>query len=87
MMTNKIQTQWQPISTAPRDGTHILLLYRKKGATVRGNVGRFITQGCGYDWGWEDYTKRLISSCRIGEEVKRGKNEVTHWMPLPGLIE
>lgn len=58
---------WQPIETAPKDGTWILLSGCSFGHNMR--VGRWYfwsdTQGCD----WSDYNNRGFKP--------------THWMPLP----
>jgi hypothetical protein len=75
-------SEWQPIETAPKDGTGFI------GRRVRGDV---VT--C---W-WQTEFEAFISSCRVmelaaGYSFEDGKSEklhspvierVTHWMPLP----
>lgn len=69
-------TDWQPIETAPRDGTRIdlwgrnLLHYAKRGERIV-NV----------DWG----TVRDWMGCER-EDWRHGRGEgfrPTHWMPIP----
>lgn len=74
---------WQPIETAPKDGTDIMLsngvvvaeghwLHREGGITERRDLdGRYIDQDEdeGYD-GWIDWFGGMLP-------------EPTHWMPLP----
>lgn len=62
--------QWQPIETAPMDGTHILLVcqYRVD--------GRLFSSSCWVDfWMDEEWTHwpRIIDA----------PFHATHWMPLP----
>lgn len=82
---------WQPIETAPRDGTEILIYvdvatvpvvhiawYRSKDEWE--NSGQYC---CGWDilqeWeGWWSYTENSVSQSKL-EDYKHP----THWMPLP----
>lgn len=62
---------WQPIETAPKDGTNILLVNRK------GNMatGLWVVNGASKGW-W----------LRGGNEPNtffNGHHGPTHWMPLP----
>ena len=62
---------WQPIKTAPRDGTNVLLVNRK------GNIATGLWQGRGVMEGWW---------LRGGNGPNTFFNEhhgPTHWMPLP----
>jgi hypothetical protein len=64
---------WQPIDTAPKDGTEILLL-----------TGHGMKIGAWYDdfyskkpkpyWTWWDYSKIIMR-----------RNQPTHWQPLPKM--
>lgn len=60
---------WQPIETAPKDGTSILLFI--EGQVIEGQ------------WGdWEDWSVACVSSHGCG--CCSSDNEApTHWMPLP----
>lgn len=68
--------QWQPIETAPKDGTVVLLL---EGHETEPFIGR-----------WNDFRSRWVAStyhydtdgnaCVIDRVYSEG---VTHWMPLP----
>jgi len=60
--------EWQPIETAPKDGTHVLL-YVDKGAAVN------ITGGF-----WDNHPK---CGCWIAGGYTRKQFPPTHWMPLP----
>jgi len=72
---------WQPIETAPQDGTEILVYYKTgyangKGCSVvscrkdalRYNMGWTVTAVGGHDCEQDFYDK-----------------DVTHWMPIPEL--
>lgn len=77
---NSIGSAWQPIDTAPKDGSRILLFYsksRKEGVTETA-VGRWEIQKY-HDrprpyWENEKY---------IGDVSYKRENPPTHWMPLP----
>ena len=59
---------WQPIETAPKDGTHVLL-----GWAV--GVGLVLS---GY---WPDWRGRKAWVTCVGQY--QGSAAPTHWMPLP----
>ena len=61
------QAQWQPISTAPKDGTDILLRGGK-------NSGRWIRTAY-----WAKRTEHWCVDMVGGQSF----TEPTHWMPLP----
>jgi len=60
---------WQPIETAPRDGTNILVL-------MEGVVIEASWQGSGY-WVVSCVSSHGCGCCGSDNE------EPTHWMPLP----
>lgn len=64
------KTEWQPIETAPKDGTHIL-----------GFDGSYMTT---VEW-WEPSHKTEPGSWNLVQGCIRGYSEwePTHWMPLP----
>ncbi len=67
-------TQWQPIETAPKDGTEIILACW--GSTSEGELFPFWLEES--DWGDNDW--RLTHE-RM--EAHRGSFPATHWMLLP----
>lgn len=68
--------EWQPIETAPKDGTQIILTKISNGFVEQIDVGGWeISPGRddpgGYDPPWQDWTSNY------------GIEEPTHWMLLP----
>ena len=63
---------WKPISTAPKDGTHILVC----------DATRPHQPPTSAHW-WE--TNWALSVCRYGDESDHGCDTLTHWMPLPAV--
>lgn len=69
---------WQPIETAPKDGTAVLLHVDWEPLTVVGFFGSFSDDPMAPDAAREQ-TWRVKWDC---EPIKRGYDEPTHWMPL-----
>lgn len=68
-------SEWQPIETAPRDGTKVLLIV----------VGYEPAVGAYYERGW-DYQEEgdFVQEAHYTEWCETtGPWEPTHWMPLP----
>lgn len=67
-------TQWQPIETAPKDGTEILLFDPDNSDDHNGGVAQ------GYfsmkDGGRNEWVSMVFKTCKP-----------THWMPLPSPPE
>ncbi|WP_423156485.1 DUF551 domain-containing protein [Stenotrophomonas maltophilia] len=59
--------QWQPIETAPKDGTPVLLCCMKPSKYSRHEPGFMAV--CGYDEGWGAFNRFHFPP--------------THWQPLP----
>lgn len=61
---------WQPIETAPKDGTEVELMNEHNGLTDTGY--------------WCDYTKREWSLTGIEGEWSQelGNGDMTHWRPI-----
>lgn len=77
---------WQPIETAPKDGTNILVFYTKASVDfchiAWWDNGEFYKEQ-GYQniedaTGWWSYIKDSFSSHKLN-----GYDAPTHWMPLP----
>lgn len=74
--------EWQPIETAPKDGTQIIILA----------CGMLVEVGCwaphahrDYPWAvahGEEYYERLADVV-VTEVNGYSEEAVTHWMPLP----
>jgi hypothetical protein len=76
-------SDWQPIETAPRDGTHIWLFYpeARGGEDYSG-----IVEACWPTWDDHDPTWRGPYSDGLECTLRHCTNvsgEPTHWMPLP----
>jgi hypothetical protein len=82
--------EWQPIETAPKDGTHILIRTADFGA-VEGWWDRSVTNFYASQKGWASYDPAnmqgdWVSDFPIGDGCDRrlycGATP-SHWMPLP----
>jgi hypothetical protein len=62
-------TGWQPIETAPKDGTAVLVYNPKIYRT-----SQFVAR-------WDDHDQYWQSVACVDDYY--GSSEVTHWMPLP----
>ncbi len=58
---------WQPIETAPKDGTEILVVYPRQGGVMQLVY-------------WRHHYRSWMSK---GETVSGLETNATHWMPLP----
>lgn len=72
------ELQWQPIDTAPQDGTRVLVVYSTK-------IGPRVEIG---QWTDERHHSRpqphwTSGLAQIWGVVVARKNPPTHWMPLP----
>lgn len=65
-------TEWQDISTAPRDGTRVLLLDDDGETILSGLWGRRFFAKNDSDWQWVMFEGDSETLCNP-----------THWMPLP----
>ena len=66
-------SEWQPIETAPKDGTLVLLWPGSR------TVNRLLTVCSAY---WHQPANPKVSGMWVGQFVTRG-SYITHWMPLP----
>jgi hypothetical protein len=75
-MRTEITANWQPIETAPRDGTVVELL----GENGKLDVGEW------HEWSEHfDKTANGIAEGVTGEfSTEYGEGPHTHWRPLPG---
>jgi len=65
--------EWQPIETAPKDGTHIVVAYAKRDAFGVGRIWAEVVKWDDHYCGWsDDETEHTMSDSTF-----------THWMPLP----
>ena len=76
-------TAWQPIETAPRDGTHILAILVLPPSKVRSGYNSYI-----YEVWWSEYAKKGKSVLFEGQYFSGWQPwpfeaNPTHWMPLP----
>lgn len=82
---------WQPIETAPKDGTDVLI-WKDMGDTPVVHIAWYRSKEewedsgkyCGFcetieEWeGWWSYTENSVSQSKLD-----GHHAPTHWMPLP----
>lgn len=66
------EMEWQPIETAPRDGTPVLILTNYGKMATAYSRERKVSDKDGSEYGWIDYMR-----------PQHGYGSVTHWMPLP----
>ena len=64
---------WQPIGTAPRDGTEVLVQFKDKSVAIRcwGYVGK----DCPENYGWQ--------STEFEGSHSYGDQHLAYWQPLP----
>lgn len=74
-------TTWQPINTAPRDGTKIIALYWVLGKQ-RIDFARFIDRAVS-EYGREPVRHRYWSFDHDHAFVMERWKEPTHWAPIP----
>ena len=69
---------WQPIETAPKDGT-VILLHHSRNALCgyASSVRPLKAIAIGYFRGW------WVTGVPGGHSEGGGDNQFTHWMPLP----
>ena len=65
--------EWQPIETAPKDGTHILGF----------GSGAWTPNGCAETFSGVDYFGNPYWVLCIRNDAESDYWEPTHWMPIP----
>jgi hypothetical protein len=81
-------TDWQPIETAPKDGTDVLVMYMHIDTQCVFNAFYIdpSLEGWGPIPGQEDYDDEgwwSYEHSEVGRIKLEGFMEPTHWMPLP----
>ena len=77
-----ITMKWQPIETAPKDGTVILLAGGEddnSGHTSDPKLLAFMRAPCRAMWDHDSWLIGLAEACYVGIV----RENPTHWMPLP----
>jgi hypothetical protein len=72
-------SEWQPIETAPKDGTEIIVFHPE------GGVCAAFCPGDDFDWHCMDGSNTIVGS-RSGRSIPSMTSFIhppTHWMPLP----
>jgi hypothetical protein len=70
-------SDWQPIETAPRDGTRLILL-----CNGHPSLGRYIHREATTN-GVRDEVHSFSGWVWAGGFLSHGKPEPTHWLPIP----
>lgn len=75
---------WQPIETAPKDGTSVLLLIGDADHALHDDTYAVSIGSYGVEGGPEyDPTWNFAGWCWTHDHYTRGEGTPTHWMPLP----
>jgi hypothetical protein len=77
---DRTMTDWQPIESAPKDGTEVLVLYMHIKTQCVFNAF-YASEEDGWDRedvGWWSYEHSEVSRIKL-----EGFMKPTHWMPLP----
>jgi hypothetical protein len=78
-------SEWQSMSTAPKDGTPVLVAYLHEDGDKYVTIASWVEVYDPVPWHDEEaYTSDDLSAwVERGEEIPYG--EPTHWMPLPDV--
>lgn len=84
----RLRNPWQPIETAPKDGTRVMLW---RGFPEFGEWPEMvIAEWHDYEWQWPDSSHLRGTSSTHGEWTREhlyngysSASDFTHWMPLP----
>jgi hypothetical protein len=79
-------SQWQDISTAPKDGTHVLLFWPNIPAGIKSLKSTSKATGIGVGW-FEASESGVGFMCEGDHAVPANQDDCTHWMPLPPAPE
>jgi len=71
------KVRWQPIETAPKDSTDILVFVETASVPIV-HIARWEVGDENFGVGWWSYTHNSV-----GQEMLTGFKYPTHWMPLP----
>jgi hypothetical protein len=71
-------SDWQPIKTAPKDGTRVLLVW-EYGLVLAHWTDDAAFKQCAFGPGWE--VDRSEGDCWYAFSLR--PDQPTHWMPLP----
>jgi hypothetical protein len=78
--------EWQPIETAPLDGSQFLVALTNGWVSIISGYSRWKTETPRYDW-WRSLSGLSIpyepSHPKGTDWAKTGTIRATHWMPLP----
>ena len=75
--------KWEPIETAPKDGTAIVVA---SNGWIRAVVRWMDIDSADSEWGTVEHTPDWQWAIEDGKNDRmyyRGWNQLTHWMPLP----
>lgn len=75
-------SSWQPIETAPKDGTHVMLFWPNIPAGIKSL--KSTSKATGISVGWYEASEHGVGFMSEGDfAVPINQHDCTHWMPLP----